>query len=64
MLSSYWTNFAKASNPNGPGLASWPAYNPKDEYLMNFGDTFKLERFNAAAVDVIAAAKEELRRTR
>jgi para-nitrobenzyl esterase len=64
MLSSYWTNFAKASNPNGPGLASWPAYNPKDEYLMNFGDTFKLERFNAAAVDLIAAAKEELRRTR
>jgi para-nitrobenzyl esterase len=64
MLSSYWTNFAKTSNPNGPGLASWPAYNPKDEYLMNFGDTFKLERFNAAAVDLIAAAKEELRRSR
>jgi hypothetical protein len=31
---------------------------------MNFGDTFKLERFNAAAVDLIAAAKEELRRSR
>ena len=48
MLSSYWTNFAKASNPNGPGLPSWPVYNPKDEYLMNFGDTFRLERFNSA----------------
>jgi para-nitrobenzyl esterase len=64
MLSSYWTNFAKTSDPNGPGLASWPVYNPKDEYLINFGDTFTLERFNAAAVDLIAAAKEELRRTR
>ena len=64
MLSSYWTNFAKASSPNGPGLASWPVYNPKDEYLMNFGDTFSLERFNAAGVDVIAAAKQELRRAR
>jgi para-nitrobenzyl esterase len=31
MLSSYWANFAKASNPNGPGLATWPAYSPKDE---------------------------------
>ena len=64
MLSSYWTNFAKASSPNGPGLASWPVYNPKDEYLMNFGDNFSLERFNAAGVDAIAAAKQELRRAR
>jgi uncharacterized protein (DUF1810 family) len=31
---------------------------------MNFGDTFSLERFNAAGVDVIAAAKQELRRAR
>ena len=62
MLSSHWTNFAKTANPNGPGLASWPVYNPKDEYLMNFGDTFRLERFNAAGVDLIAAAKQELRR--
>jgi para-nitrobenzyl esterase len=62
MLSSYWTNFAKSSNPNGPELPSWPAYNPKDEYLMNFGDTFRLERFNSAGVDLIAAAEEDLRR--
>jgi para-nitrobenzyl esterase len=62
VLSSCWTNFAKTGNPNGPGIASWPAYNPKDEYLMDFGDTFKLERFNAAGVDLIAATKEELRR--
>jgi len=26
---------AKAANPNGLGLTSWPVYNPKDEYLMN-----------------------------
>jgi para-nitrobenzyl esterase len=64
MLGSYWTNFAKASNPNAPGVTSWPVYNPKDEYLMNFGDTFSLERFNSAGVDLIAAAKAELRRAR
>jgi carboxylesterase type B len=62
MLSSYWTNFAKAANPNGLGLTSWPVYNPKDEYLLNLGDTFEMERFNSAGVDLIAAAKEELRR--
>ena len=62
MLSSYWTNFAKNANPNGPGLPNWPVYNPKDEYLMNFEDAFRLERFNAAGVDLIAAAEADLLR--
>jgi len=61
MLGSYWTNFARNYNPNGPGLTSWPVYNPKDEYLMDLGDTFRLERFNSAGVDLIAAAQADLR---
>jgi para-nitrobenzyl esterase len=63
-LATYWTNFAKTGSPNGPALVNWPAYNPKDEFWLNIGDTVRLERFNSKGVDFLAAIQEELRRAR
>lgn len=33
---SYWTNFAKTGNPNGPGLPNWPVYSSQADVLLDF----------------------------
>ena len=38
MMSSFWSNFIAKGDPNGEGLARWPAVNEKPGLTMELGD--------------------------
>lgn len=44
-IQSYWTNFARTGDPNGPGLPKWPKYGPTEWQTMH------LDRSSAAKPD-------------
>ena len=39
LMSSYWVNFAKTGDPNGPGLPQWPAFAEPSQAVMHFDAT-------------------------
>lgn len=61
---TYFANFAKTGDPNGQGLADWPAYAVKADVLMDFGADgvarAKPEPWKAR-MDATAAAAEAAR---
>jgi para-nitrobenzyl esterase len=36
LMSTYWTNFAKHGNPNGPGVPQWPEFTDASRQVMYF----------------------------
>jgi para-nitrobenzyl esterase len=36
LMSSYWVNFAKNGDPNGPGLPQWPVFSEGAQNAMHF----------------------------
>jgi para-nitrobenzyl esterase len=41
-MRSYWTNFAKAGNPNAPAVPLWPAYKANSNQRLDLGRTISL----------------------
>jgi para-nitrobenzyl esterase len=57
-MSTYWVNFVKTGNPNGPSLPQWPLYSTSGKEIMVFGKTAQATRMSdSAALDFLKTAK-------
>lgn len=45
IMMDYWVNFARTGNPNGHGLADWPAYESKSDFNLEFSDTIHTNNY-------------------
>ncbi len=53
-MMTYWVNFAKTGDPNGPGLPNWPSFNPNTQQVLYFDATIAAKPVpNAAQLQVL-----------
>jgi para-nitrobenzyl esterase len=63
-MSSYWTNFAIAGDPNGAGLPKWAPYDASAEPYMELGDTVQLKNhLLKAQLDALESIQQQRRPT-
>jgi para-nitrobenzyl esterase len=63
-VSSYWVNFATVGDPNGKGLPKWPAYQVRDDVVLEFADTITVAPVpHKAALDFLDGYYDRLRRS-
>ncbi|HEY2749936.1 carboxylesterase/lipase family protein [Phenylobacterium sp.] len=64
-MSGAWVRFVKTGDPNGPGLATWPTYDPKARQVMEFGDkVFARQEANSAKLNAYDKALATLKADR
>jgi para-nitrobenzyl esterase len=55
-MATYWANFAKRGDPNGPGVPAWPRFTGKEGKVMYFKDQAQLGVVpSAASLEVLDA---------
>jgi len=62
-MSTYWTNFTKRGNPNGPGVPSWPEFTAKNRPVMYFHNTATVGSVPSADAHAVLDAYFAWRRT-
>jgi para-nitrobenzyl esterase len=65
MMQSYWVNFARKGDPNGPGLPPWPRHDPGKDLIFDFhsdGSAGPIPAPRKARLDVMQMATESGKR--